>query len=165
MGDDDRRAAVDDAAPLLDGVSSRAAPERRSIPVGRALSVVTCGIVAVVVVVLVTLVPGRRGSPPHCLVVVSLDGFRYDYLKHLPPDSALQRLAAEGVHVNRLRPVFPSKTFPNHYTLVTGVFPETHGCVLADSGLLPALSHVQNRREPFLRPNGFNMVYNGKYRK
>ncbi|CEO95282.1 Type I phosphodiesterase / nucleotide pyrophosphatase [Plasmodiophora brassicae] len=129
MGDDDRRAAVDDAAPLLDGVSSRAAPERRSIPVGRALSVVTCGIVAVVVVVLVTLVPGRRGSPPHCLVVVSLDGFRYDYLKHLPPDSALQRLAAEGVHVNRLRPVFPSKTFPNHYTLVTGVFPETHGIV------------------------------------
>ncbi|SPQ96271.1 unnamed protein product (mitochondrion) [Plasmodiophora brassicae] len=110
MGDDDRRAAVDDAAPLLDGVSSRAAPE-------------------LVVVVLVTLVPGRRGSPPHCLVVVSLDGFRYDYLKHLPPDSALQRLAAEGVHVNRLRPVFPSKTFPNHYTLVTGVFPETHGIV------------------------------------
>ena len=41
----------------------------------------------------------------------------------------LRRLAAEGVRAERLVPVYPTKTFPNHYSLVTGLHPEDHGIV------------------------------------
>lgn len=68
------------------------------------------------------------GAAAGPLIVVSIDGFRWDYLdKH--PAPALRRLAAAGVHARRLTPSFPSRTFPNHYTLVTGLRPERHGIV------------------------------------
>ncbi len=62
------------------------------------------------------------------VILVSIDGFRWDYLTlHEPP--VLRRLAAEGAHARRLIPSFPSKTFPSHYTLVTGLWPARHGIV------------------------------------
>ena len=61
------------------------------------------------------------------LVLVSLDGFRPDYLdRGITPN--LSKLAAAGVR-GEMRPSFPSKTFPNHYTLVTGLRPDRHGIV------------------------------------
>lgn len=71
--------------------------------------------------------PGAAGEPP-LLVVVSLDGFRHDYLT-AEAAPTLTRLGEEGVRAAALRPAFPSKTFPNHYTLATGLFPESHGIV------------------------------------
>lgn len=62
------------------------------------------------------------------LILVSLDGFRWDYLQKYDAP-ALRSLAAAGVHARRMTPSFPSKTFPNHYTLVTGLRPEHHGIV------------------------------------
>ncbi len=62
------------------------------------------------------------------LVLISIDGFRWDYLA-MHPAPNLQRLAAGGVHARRMTPSFPSLTFPNHYTLVTGLRPEHHGIV------------------------------------
>jgi len=69
---------------------------------------------------------GRTPSPE--LILVSLDGYRADYLTrgHSP---ALAALAAAGVRAEALRPVFPSLTYPNHYTLVTGLYPDQHGIV------------------------------------
>ncbi len=62
------------------------------------------------------------------LILVSIDGFRWDYLqKYAAP--TLRALAARGVQARRMTPAFPSKTFPNHYTLVTGLYPEHHGIV------------------------------------
>lgn len=62
------------------------------------------------------------------LILISIDGFRWDYLeRHAAP--TLARLAREGSHARRMTPSFPSKTFPNHYTLVTGLRPESHGIV------------------------------------
>lgn len=62
------------------------------------------------------------------LLIISIDGLRHDYLSlHQAP--MLAELAAGGVHVKQLQPVFPSKTFPNHYSLVTGLHPERHGIV------------------------------------
>ena len=59
-------------------------------------------------------------------MLVSLDGFRWDYLdRGLTPN--LSRLAREGVRAEAMVPVFPTKTFPNHYTIVTGRFPAKHG--------------------------------------
>ncbi len=66
--------------------------------------------------------------PDTPLILVSIDGFRWDYLQKYPAP-ALNALAADGVHARRLTPSFPSKTFPNHYTLVTGLRPEHHGIV------------------------------------
>lgn len=60
-------------------------------------------------------------------VLVSIDGFRPDYLdRGVTP--VLSRLAAEGA-TGPMRPSFPSKTYPNHWTLVTGLRPDRHGIV------------------------------------
>src|SRR3954470_12327957 len=62
------------------------------------------------------------------LILISIDGFRWDYLEKFSAPT-LRSLASAGVHMPRLIPCFPSKTFPNHYTLVTGLRPEHHGIV------------------------------------
>jgi predicted AlkP superfamily pyrophosphatase or phosphodiesterase len=61
------------------------------------------------------------------VVLVSLDGFRYDYLDRYPSPN-LHRIIARGVRAP-LVPVFLTKTFPNHYSIVTGLYPEHHGVV------------------------------------
>jgi alkaline phosphatase D len=62
------------------------------------------------------------------VVMVSIDGFRYDYAQKYSAKNLLD-MAEKGSSVERLIPSFPSKTFPNHYTLVTGLYPENHGIV------------------------------------
>ena len=65
----------------------------------------------------------------HYLVLVSLDGFRWDYAKR---DNAvhLLALARQGVWAPEgMMPSYPSLTFPNHFTIVTGLYPEHHGIV------------------------------------
>src|SRR5882672_5074149 len=65
----------------------------------------------------------------HYVVMVSLDGFRYDYAKKYGAKHLLA-LAAQGVSApDGMIPSYPSVTFPNHYTLVTGLYPEHHGIV------------------------------------
>lgn len=62
------------------------------------------------------------------LIMVSLDGFRWDYDRKAPVPN-LRRLAERGVRAEGLIPGFPSKTMPNHYTLATGLYPGDHGMV------------------------------------
>jgi len=62
------------------------------------------------------------------LVLVSFDGFRWDYVDR-PPAGNLRRLAARGVRAAGLIPGHPSKTIPNHYSIVTGLHPARHGMV------------------------------------
>src|SRR3569833_3115354 len=65
---------------------------------------------------------------PPVVILASIDGFRADYLgRGLTPNIAA--LAAQGVRAQSMRPSFPSVTFPNHYTLVTGLYPDRHGIV------------------------------------
>jgi predicted AlkP superfamily pyrophosphatase or phosphodiesterase len=62
------------------------------------------------------------------LLVISIDGFRADYLdRGLTPN--LDALAQTGVRAKAMRPAFPSVTSPNHYTLMTGLYPDHHGIV------------------------------------
>ena len=70
--------------------------------------------------------PDQRDKP--YLILISLDGFKPGYLDtfDLP---GMRRLAQRGVRASALIPVFPSLTFPNHYSLVTGLHPEGHGIV------------------------------------
>lgn len=60
------------------------------------------------------------------VVLVSFDGFRHDYLDRYRP-AAFEAIAARGVRAAALIPSFPSKTFPNHYTIATGLYPGHHG--------------------------------------
>lgn len=62
------------------------------------------------------------------ILLVSIDGFRHDY-REFGNTPTLDKLVTDGVVANGLTTVFPSKTFPNHYTQVTGLYPENHGIV------------------------------------
>jgi predicted AlkP superfamily pyrophosphatase or phosphodiesterase len=72
--------------------------------------------------------PASTGPRPRTVVLVSLDGFRPDDLER-PGAVRLRGLAAHGVRARWLRPVAPALTFPNHYTIVTGLYPAHHGIV------------------------------------
>src|SRR5450432_3097772 len=62
------------------------------------------------------------------LILISIDGYRADYIdRKLSPN--LAALAADGVRATALRSAFPTLTFPNHYTMVTGLYPDHHGIV------------------------------------
>ncbi|KAK2000432.1 type I phosphodiesterase/nucleotide pyrophosphatase [Colletotrichum falcatum] len=61
-------------------------------------------------------------------IIISLDGFRADFLQRgITP--RLNAFVKEGVSPKYMLPAFPSVTFPNHYTLATGLHPESHGIV------------------------------------
>jgi predicted AlkP superfamily pyrophosphatase or phosphodiesterase len=65
----------------------------------------------------------------HYVVLVSLDGFRWDYAKKLGARHLLA-LGKQGVWAPEgMLPSYPSLTFPNHFTIVTGLYPEHHGLV------------------------------------
>lgn len=62
------------------------------------------------------------------VIVVSLDGFRWDF-PDMYPTPHLNAIAAKGVKAKYLIPSFPTKTYPNHYSMVTGLYPDHHGIV------------------------------------
>lgn len=75
------------------------------------------------------------------VVLISIDGFRHDYAQKHQATNLLD-IANEGVHASSLIPCFPSKTFPNHYSIITGMYPENHG-------LLDNYFYDQTRNEYF----------------
>jgi len=83
--------------------------------------------------------PVHKNSPkkyPVPLLLISFDGFRHDYLQKAPTPH-MDELVKTGVLSEGMIPIFPSKTFPNHYTLVTGLYPE-HSGIVANSFYDPA---------------------------
>jgi predicted AlkP superfamily pyrophosphatase or phosphodiesterase len=85
-----------------------------------------CLLLALNLPVLAQAKPIRDLQPT--VILISLDGFRYDYLNLYRPAN-LNSLAAGGVRARWMTPSFPSKTFPNHYTIATGLYPQNHGIV------------------------------------
>ena len=84
------------------------------------------------------------------VILISIDGFRYDYFeKYAPP--TLNRLARGGVRAKWMIPSFPTKTFPNHYTIATGLYPEHHGIIennIWDFGKKFSIDKTQRVEEP-----------------
>jgi predicted AlkP superfamily pyrophosphatase or phosphodiesterase len=78
--------------------------------------------------------PEHRDEP--YVILISLDGFRADYLDRFELPN-LRRVVRRGARAEGMVPVFPSLTFPNHYSLVTGLLPERHG-IVANSFYDPA---------------------------
>lgn len=72
--------------------------------------------------------PAALTEPPPVLILVSLDGFGQDYLGRTPTPN-LDLLIRDGARAEALVPVFPTKTFPSHHSMVTGLWPEHHGIV------------------------------------
>ncbi|CAH1767303.1 8436_t:CDS:2 [Entrophospora sp. SA101] len=62
------------------------------------------------------------------VILISFDGFRWDYLDRNKTPT-IQKFIDNGIRAKYLEPVFPSVTFANHYTIVTGLYPESHGIV------------------------------------
>jgi predicted AlkP superfamily pyrophosphatase or phosphodiesterase len=75
------------------------------------------------------------------VILVSIDGYRADYLDR-GDNPVLERLAAEGVRARWMIPSFPTVTEPNHYTLITGRYPDHNGIVANDI----ADHHIQRER-------------------
>lgn len=88
-------------------------------------------------IIMIALVSFLRKRPRRSVLIVSLDGFRREYLSRgLTP--TLKTMSDHGILAGYLMPVFPSVTFPNHYSIATGLYPGTHGIVsnaFFDSGL------------------------------
>lgn len=73
-------------------------------------------------------VPDPRESETSIVVMVSFDGMRHDFLDRADAPN-FQRVASRGVRAEGLIPGYPSKTFPNHYSIATGLYPAHHGLV------------------------------------
>jgi len=67
--------------------------------------------------------PDQRDKPT--LILVSIDGFRWDF-RDLADTPTLDKIAANGIRAERMIPVFPTLTFPNHYSIATGLYPANH---------------------------------------
>ena len=87
----------------------------------------------------------------HRTVIISLDGCRWDY-PEMYNTPFLDQLASEGIKAI-MQPSFPSVTFPNHYTLATGLVPDHHGIIAnsfldKESGLTFSLGNLQTKKDP-----------------
>ncbi len=60
------------------------------------------------------------------VILISIDGFRHDYAEKYGAKNLLE-MANEGVRAEAMIPSYPSLTFPNHYTIATGLYPSHHG--------------------------------------
>ena len=77
-----------------------------------------------------TACPSENGSTTTKtpLILISMDGFRWDYFNKTETTN-FDELIQSGSKANALIPVFPTKTFPNHISIVTGRYPENHGII------------------------------------
>ncbi|XP_034278118.1 ectonucleotide pyrophosphatase/phosphodiesterase family member 2 isoform X5 [Pantherophis guttatus] len=82
--------------------------------------------------------------PP--LIIFSVDGFRASYMKKGEKVMRnIEKLRSCGTHAPYMRPVYPTKTFPNLYTLATGLYPESHG-IIGNSMYDPVFDAIFNLR-------------------
>jgi len=86
------------------------------------------------------------------VVVVSFDGFRWDYADIYDTPN-FRELAIHGVRASRMIPSFPTKTFPNHYTLATGLYPDHHG-ILNNSFYASDLGGIYRIGDPVMVTDG-----------
>ena len=100
----------------------------RSSPLRARLFALACLLVACTPASTSRTIAHAANSGRPYVIVVSLDAFRHDYLDRYHPRS-LEQLAQQGIVARALIPPFPSKTFPSHYTIATGLYPGHHGII------------------------------------
>src|ERR1700678_606852 len=89
----------------------------------------------------------------HYVVLISLDGFRYDYPR-IYGAPHLQKMGTKGASApNGMLPAYPSLTFPNHISIITGLYPEHHG-IVANSFWDPAREQTYVYTQPQSNSDG-----------
>lgn len=84
--------------------------------------------IAILFLVLINAINTAAFAKEQTVVLISLDGFRWDYIeKHQAKN--LAKIAKAGVRAERMIPVYPTKTFPNHISIITGLQPANHGII------------------------------------
>ena len=77
---------------------------------------------------LILLLISLHAQPQPYVILISFDGFRWDYVdRGITPN--FDFIKDNGVSAKSLQPCFPSKTFPNHLSIITGMYPENHGII------------------------------------
>ncbi len=94
----------------------------------------------------------------HYVVLVSLDGFRYDYAKKYGAKNILAMAARGASAPDGMIPSYPSVTFPNHYSIVTGLYPDDHG-IVANAFYDPARKETYSLTNP--KATGDGTWYSG----
>jgi len=92
------------------------------------------------------------------VVVLSMDGFRWDYTDGLDTPN-FDKMAKQGVKAESMKVSFPSKTFPNHYTLATGLYPDNHG-ITNNTFYMPDRKEVYKIRNREMVEDG--TIYSGE---
>lgn len=85
-------------------------------------------VLLIVVIGFVSVAKTRQEKPTPYVIMVSFDGFRHDYVEKFDAPN-FKAFIKDGVAAEAMIPSYPSKTFPNHYSLVTGLYPDNHGLV------------------------------------
>ena len=98
------------------------------------------------------IIPNRynsaEGIQKPYVIMISADGFRYDYAKKYNAENLL-KLSSQGVQAKAMIPSYPSITFPNHWSLITGLYPSHHG-------LIDNYFYDYKRKEPYAMSNRKN---------
>lgn len=103
--------------------------------------------------------PKLATAPRPPVILISVDGLRPDYLdRGVTPN--INALAAGGVRAKAMRPSFPSLTFPNHYTLVTGMRPDDHGIINnnMEDPKIPEMKFSLGNRDAVSDPRWWNQA-------
>jgi len=83
-------------------------------------------ILAALIIILFSALSYSQSQP--YVILISFDGYRWDYVNRgITPNINL--IINEGVKATSFKPVFPTKTFPIHISIVTGMYPENHGII------------------------------------
>ena len=85
-------------------------------------------IILIAVLGFVAIAKTSEKHEPAYVLMISFDGFRHDYVEKYDAPH-FKAFIEKGAKAEALTPSFPSKTFPNHYSLVTGMYPGNHGLV------------------------------------
>lgn len=85
-------------------------------------------IILIVVLGFVSIAKTQEFQERPYVIMISFDGFRHDYVEKFDAPN-FKSFIANGASAEAMMPSFPSKTFPNHYTMVTGLYPGNHGLV------------------------------------
>lgn len=94
----------------------------------------------------------------HYVVLVSLDGFRYDYAAKYGAKNLLAMAARGATAPDGMIPSYPSVTFPNHFSIVTGLYPDHHG-IVANAFYDPARKETYSLSNP--KATGDGSWYSG----
>ncbi len=106
----------------------------------------------IILLVGMTACSEKQQSVDQYVVMLSMDGFRWDYTSRVYTPN-FDRIASQGVKA-ALIPSFPTKTFPNHYSIATGLYPDHHGIVMNSfydepTGRYYAISNTEAREDGY----------------